>query len=579
MKNLRGALLCIFIFPLWLFSEWSSDPSENTRLSDLSGDQELPKIAVCTNGDIYISWFSNESGNYNVRLQRLDADGNEIWEHNGLLVSSHPSMSWLTDYDLAVDNENCAILTFQDERTGATNIYAYRISSEGEFLWGEDGIALSNNSDFEPSPKVLVTERGNFVFAWQRCPEDGNDVIVLQKVSPSGELLWEDGIVLQSDSGEDYTCPQLVPAEGDCFILVWFKEAGVSWNPNRYLYAQKIDSLGNRIWEQDIPIYTGGDIPIYVEPVAISDGAGGVYIAWHCGTTVLTARVQHIDSDGNLLMPENGVEISTQSGHHHIAPSIVYSPTVGDVITFWIEADFNQTQWGIYGQRLSPEGIRQWSDTGICFLPLSYQAVASVTAKPCDSAVAVIFNYFDFGNAVDSRIASMLIDQNGNLVWDGQFVDLSNVQSEKTGLEVSEFFSAQWVAVWSDARYGNNDIYAQNIRITGELGTSEITEGNKKTSLTLMLRVSPTLFRPDAGKEIVHVVFKLVSKGHACINIYDATGKKVRNLLDNYTPEGIHTIAWDGRDESGRMLHPGVYFMTLKFNRKHTSSTKFLVIR
>jgi len=44
-----------------------------------------------------------ESSNYNLRLQRLDRDGNALWPDDGIIVSDEPQDSWLTDYDLTVD--------------------------------------------------------------------------------------------------------------------------------------------------------------------------------------------------------------------------------------------------------------------------------------------------------------------------------------------------------------------------------------------------------------------------------------------------------------------------------------------
>ena len=165
MKKLT--LICFIIYlSISLFAQWSNDPTENTQIAIPAGEQAIPKIATSDNGTTYISWFSNESGNYNVRLQKLDVFGNFQWDSAGLLVSDHPAMTWLTEWDMAIDQTDHAILTFQDVRTGYNNIYAYRISPEGGFAWGDDGVALSNSTAFDASPKVTVTSAGNTVIAW-----------------------------------------------------------------------------------------------------------------------------------------------------------------------------------------------------------------------------------------------------------------------------------------------------------------------------------------------------------------------------------------------------------------------------
>ena len=160
-------LILLAVGSITISAQWSNDNASNTIICDLSGSQAIPKIGTHDNGDSYVGWFSGENGNYNVRLQRFDVNGNEQWEHNGILISNHESMSWLTDWDLKVDYENHAILAFQDIRTGNNNVFVYRISPDGEFVWGENGLQLSNSEAFDVSPKIAVTDVNNIIVVWQ----------------------------------------------------------------------------------------------------------------------------------------------------------------------------------------------------------------------------------------------------------------------------------------------------------------------------------------------------------------------------------------------------------------------------
>lgn len=140
MKKQLSLLLFILCFSTLIYAQWSSNPAMNNAICDLNGEQAIPKVVTSSTGDTYIGWFSNDTGNYDVRLQRLDSEGNELWEHNGILISDNPAMSWLTDWDMTVDYDNHAILTFQDIRNaGNNNIYAYRISPDGTSVWGKMG--------------------------------------------------------------------------------------------------------------------------------------------------------------------------------------------------------------------------------------------------------------------------------------------------------------------------------------------------------------------------------------------------------------------------------------------------------
>ena len=167
-------ILFFVLAPLAVLCQWSNNPSLNTKIIDTVGMQVLPKVAVNTNGESYISWFSQADtlSNFDIYLQRLDADGNKLWNDDGLLVSNHPTWTWVTDYDLTIDTDGDAILVTQDARTGFSDVFAYRISPDGTFEWGPDGIALTNDDNFDPSPQAVVTTDENIVFMWSVEPSD-----------------------------------------------------------------------------------------------------------------------------------------------------------------------------------------------------------------------------------------------------------------------------------------------------------------------------------------------------------------------------------------------------------------------
>lgn len=44
-------------------------------------------------------------------------------------------------------------------------------------------------------------------------------------------------------------------------------------------------------------------------------------------------------------------------------------------------------------------------------------------------------------------------------------------------------------------------------------------------------------------------------------SLFDAQGRRVRSLYRGVLPRGITSLAWDGRDDGGRALETGVYFL------------------
>ena len=472
------AHLLIFVFmlsfSLFGIAQWSSDPSLNNSIANASGEEAIPKIATTESGTTYICWFSSESGNYNVRLQKLDVYGNKQWAEEGLLISDNPAMSWLTEWDMTVDGEDHAVICFQDVRNGGyNNIYAYRISPEGEFVWGDNGLELSNSTAFDVAPKVVVTSAGNAVIAWQ-----SDDVIIMQKISPDGTLLWgANGITLSGDNR--FSWPQLLPVDDDDVIMKFYDDSGSMTYPTRLVYAQRYDADGAEVWPEDAVISDATGISGWTQILPfINDGNDGFYIAWHDdrdNNNLASIFVQHIGSDGQVLFADNGIEVSTMPNRNHFYAELALPTGSDDIFVYWNEMDGNQSNWGIYGQKISSAGERLWTDNGIAFIEISSTNVSPVAARNSESDMIVIFE--EFSNVMNSGIKAMRIDTDGNFVYENDFVDLCTVQSEKVHPVVNNYLNGQWIATWEDNRNGGKDIYAQNIQLDGTLGPISISGG------------------------------------------------------------------------------------------------------
>jgi PKD repeat protein len=466
-------IVCLLMMICWapiILGQWSSNPAQNTAITIMSGEQALPKIAVDDNGYAYVSWFSNDAGNYNVRLQRLDNNGNMVWPQNGILVSNQPQDTWITDYDLAVDPSGYAVVTFTDIRTGQSNPVGYRISPNGDMMWGQNGILLANDNIFDPSPKVCVTTVGNSIFTWQSIPDSGDSSIRLQKISPDGELLWNDGIIL-SEPGIDFTAPYLLPAENDYVYLIWHKETGPYYAPNRGLYVQKLDVDGGFMWTSDVEVYA----PVPSGPVVYlkmcRDASGGIVFSWYrsVDSTQFHSYVQRMDADGTIGMPANGVLASTSTNRNHMYPVPAFLSQTQEIVLFFSEQDLNQNMRGMYAQKFDLQGNRLWGDEGLQLIGLSNNDYGLFTADGKDNNAICIYQAAVFGT-MDAKMQAVMLDDQGDFVWTEHFIDLCSYQSEKLHNVMTTYYMGQWVAVWQDQRTDYGDIYAQNIQQDGSLG-------------------------------------------------------------------------------------------------------------
>ena len=77
---------------------------------------------------------------------------------------------------------------------------------------------------------------------------------------------------------------------------------------------------------------------------------------------------------------------------------------------------------------------------------------------------------------------------------------------------------------------------------------------------TLALRaVGPVPFRTT-----LQLGVDLPRAGRVQLEVFDVRGRRVRTLLDREAGAGTHPVQWDGRDERGRELGAGIYFLRMQ---------------
>jgi len=80
--------------------------------------------------------------------------------------------------------------------------------------------------------------------------------------------------------------------------------------------------------------------------------------------------------------------------------------------------------------------------------------------------------------------------------------------------------------------------------------------------------------RPSSGTVLVS--FELPGDDAGSLDVYDVAGRHIRRVWSGRG--GRHDSAWDGRDESGKPVTSGVYFLKLSSSRGHDSA-KLVMLR
>ena len=76
-------------------------------------------------------------------------------------------------------------------------------------------------------------------------------------------------------------------------------------------------------------------------------------------------------------------------------------------------------------------------------------------------------------------------------------------------------------------------------------------------------RLSLAEARPNPSRRETSIAFALDRPGRVRLEIWSASGRLVRGLVDGHRGAGDHLVCWDGRDDSNQLVGLGVYFSRL----------------
>jgi len=147
-----------------------------------------------------------------------------------------------------------------------------------------------------------------------------------------------------------------------------------------------------------------------------------------------------------------------------------------------------------------------------------------------------------------------LVDQNGAWVAAPVATGQPNADDWATGLgSAADFLFGPdgdlWVLNQFDETFTGDTGMIQRIRYVGGLVG---VRGPAATARTLS--AVPTPFTAN-----VELSFTLAEAGPTEVAIFDLGGRRVRGLRDGWSAAGTQRVSWDGRDDRGAAVAPGVY--------------------
>lgn len=555
-------LFCCLILYFFIVEEilpqWSTDPNINTPICTASNDQFFPNIISDGAGGSIVTWEDFRNGNnYDVYTQRINYAGVILWSLNGVpiaTVTKDQSMPVITE-----DGQGGAIIVWNDFRSGNySDIYAQKINSNGVVQWAANGIAVCSAVNNQNNPTVVSDGTGGAIITWQD-QRDGAFDIYAQRIDANGNALWTtDGVVIcNAVNKQEY--PKIASDASNGVIITWQDDrAGTSLNPDYDIYAQRINVNGEIQWSiNGLPVSSVTGHQVY--PKILNNKNDEVIITWHDSRNGLDADIyaQRLNKDGVTFWASNGVALCTVTGAQSF-PVLVNDGGGGAIVTW---QDYRSGAFDVYAQRINLNGDVVWTTDGV---PISIEVNAQMSPDiVSDGQGGAIITWVDYRNNSNQNIYAQLINSNGIVQWIQDGLPLSTADPSQYNPKITSDGVGGAIIVWSDYRNGStSDLYSQQISHGGLLGVVTDVENNTTLPESFCLEQNyPNSFNPSTRIKftIPSDVILSEAKNLVTLKVYDILGNEIAILVDEYKPAGTYEVEFNARQ-----LSSGVYYYQLK---------------
>ncbi len=374
----------------------------------ISPGQQSSARSISNDSAIIVVWQDNRSGvDYDIYAQRIKNDAQLSWTTSGKAICTSTGNQY--NPRIVSDGLDGAIIVWQDRRNNTDyNLYAQRISSNGETRWTANGVLICNSLYDQFNPKVISDGSGGAIITWQdfRVGNGYTDIYV-QRVSATGSVVWQTNGTLVCNAPNNQSNIQMVPDGFKGAIIVWQDRR----TPGREdIYAQKINSSGNAVWTTNgVPVSTINGYKYY--PQIASDRSGGAIITWQDNRTGIDYNIyaQNLDLEGGINWQTDGIHVCTAVGHQYF-PQII-TDVSGNAIITWQDKR-NGVNFDIYAQRVKIDGSKDWALNGAQIAIAPYDQIEPQAINDDEGGAIISWTDYRAGTGF-SDIYAHRIGENG----------------------------------------------------------------------------------------------------------------------------------------------------------------------
>lgn len=194
------------------------------------------------------------------------------------------------------------------------------------------------------------------------------------------------------------------------------------------------------------------------------------------------------------------------------------------------------------------------------------------TVTPSDESLPVVLSFFDTQELSSHQVKIVWHTESENNLF-AFYVLRSNDSSQVNALRVSEliepnnesaphtyFYIDEEVSALTEYYYwiksyaldGSSSIYGPVKIITSDF--SEVPDVEIHRSFEIIAYPNP--FNPDLSISVY------LSQGNQTeLSVYNIKGQKVKTMMNQYLPKGLHQLIWEGMDDKNQPCPSGIYYV------------------
>lgn len=394
------------------------------------------------------------------------------------------------------DGHGGAFIAWKDFRNGTLNpdIYMQHIDSLGNPLWQNSGIVICNDTADQSTPNICSDMYGGVIITWSDLRSGLERDVYAQRISSNGDIIWSvNGVPVANKMIREHNEKVCSDGLGGAFV-VWeqYDDALGHWN----ISSQHIDSNGNRLWDLNgIPVSNVDANRL--NPKIQKGKFGGMYVTWQDFRNGLDYDIfsQRFSNDGTVLWGIGGLAISENWGSQ-INPKIDSDSISGGIYVAWADKR-NGVDYDIYAQRIDSTGNQFWTIGGI---PVAYANgnQSAVDILSTSSSNGVVLTWRDGRNGFDDIYVEK-ISPEGNSSWQPNGILLSNSSSNKLNPNICSDGNGGAIVAWQDSTLNDWDVYSQKLNTVGQI---EWTVGGVVVSSAIEIQSHPKNIPDGSGGSI-----------------------------------------------------------------------------